>query len=428
MRFEFVENQNYVIDNEQLNEIKDILYISDEIKRGLGMRFSPIEVSGTTIRCNGIAANIRYGDTELIVKPKVQNQVEESSNNNMKSLYLRVLKTCKSNLNSVVYFTSMTTENKDDNSFIDCIAQYYFEKLTVAVKKLPIIIYYEKEEKRSSIKGKVLIQKELKTPIRDGKIWCKYISMTTDNNYNALLKWCCIFLSQSIQSKSLKRKYEMLISELGGDWNELNSSLVKQMRLPRNFDAYKESFSIAKDIYLYNQQKLKLRTDRKHICGYVINMEKAFENIVSYYVDKISVKKQVLHLAQADTRFAIIDNEHENLEFHVRPDDLLIRGKEKLVIDAKYKNIDYEGKPLREDFYQMISSCIAYQTYEAMLIYPTTDGMKDYDKKWKVLQKVNGNELKVSANKINIMSSDNEIINQLTAFIDKTKFMEEISG
>lgn len=428
MKFEFIENEGKNITTEQMDYLSDLLKISDEIKKGLGLRFAPMQIVGSTVRFNGIAANIRLNDTELIVKPKVTNAEGKSVDELMRTLYLRILKTCKANLNSVIYFTSMSTENISDDTFVDCIAQYYMDRLYFAMQKLPIVVYYQREEKRSSIKGKILIQKELQNPIRDGKTWCRYKMLSKDNQYNALLKWCCDYFADNVSSKSLRYKLRQISNALEGNFSELTMNSVRTMRLPRNFDAYREPFNIAKEIFLYNSQTTKLSSDSKNICGYVINMETAFENIVCYYADRFTLKKQLLHVPQADTVLASSDKGRSDMDFHIRPDDLIIKGNEKLVMDAKYKYVSGSDKPTRDDFYQMVSSCIAHGTDEAVLIYPSTEVDDAYSESWTLINPINGVNFKVYANKIDIFSDDQTIIGQISSAVYRSRFAEVACG
>ena len=141
MKFEFIENEGKHITTEQMASLTDLLYISDEIRKGLGLRTTPMQVSGNIVKFNGIAANIRFNDTELIVKPKITDVDGKDVDALMRTLYLRILRTCKSNLNSVIYFTSMSTETITDDTFVDYVAQYYLARLLFAVQKLPIVIY-----------------------------------------------------------------------------------------------------------------------------------------------------------------------------------------------------------------------------------------------------------------------------------------------
>lgn len=426
MKFEFIENEGKHITTEQMASLTDLLYISDEIRKGLGLRMIPMQVSGNIVKFNGIAANIRFNDTELIVKPKITDGDGKDVDALMRTLYLRILRTCKSNLNSVIYFTSMSTETITADTFVDCVAQYYLERLLFAVQKLPIVIYYQKEEKRSAIKGKILIQKEIQSPIRDGKTWCRYKMLSKDNQYNALLKWCCDYFSENVSSKSLCYKLKRASAVLEGNVDELTVGSVRSMRLPRNFDAYREPFSIAREIFLYNNQTTKLKADNKNICGYVINMESAFENIVCYYAEKYSLRNQLLHVAQADIVLASADNRKKDMDFHIRPDDLLVKGNAKIVIDAKYKYISGSDKPSRDDFYQMISSCIAHGTSEAILIYPSTEVNDSYSESWTLINPINGKNFKVYAEKIDIYADDQEIIGQISNVVNKSKFLEVI--
>ena len=429
MKFEFVENENKYISADNVELLRDFLLISDEIRKGLGLRFPPMQICGNEIRFNGIAANLKFNDIELIVKPKISDDIAtgKTIDELMRILYLRILRTSKSNLNSVIYFTSMSAESVSNDSFIDCVAQYYLDRLNFAVRKLPIVTYYLEEQKRTAIKGKILIQRELMDPVRDGKTWCRYKTLSKENYYNALLKWCCMFFAENVGSKNLRIKLNRLAEELEGDVNGLNTQLVKRMRLPRNFDAYREPFSIAKELYLYNGQSVKLTSDKKHICGYVINMEKAFENIVSYYAERFALSKQFLHVPQAETVLATSDSKNNDLTYHVKPDDLLSSGNYRLVMDAKYKYITGNDKPNREDFYQMISSCIAYDTYEAILIYPSVGCSDVYNESWTLKKTVNEKKMKIYASKLDIFSEDRVIVEQISNAVNRTIFAEVTS-
>lgn len=438
MRFEFVENESRHISGEQMDFLADLLQISEGIRKGLGLKSAPLEILGDKARFNGISANIRFHDTELIVRPKVAAITGEggSIDSRMRTLYLRILKTCKSNLNSVIYFTGASAVASADNSFIDCIAQYYLDNLAFALGKLPILVYRQREEERSSLKGKILIQKELQSPVRNGKTWCRYKALDRDNQYNALLKWCCEYFEQNVGSRNLKCRLRQMAGTLAGDGDALSVAAVRPMRLPRNFDAYKEPFSIAKDFFLYNSQTARLRTDGRNICGYVINMATAFENIVCYYAERFSLKNQMLHVAQADAPLATADNGNANMNYHIRPDDMLVKDGYKLVLDAKYKHMTGNEKPSREDFYQMVSSCIAHGTDEAILMYPGVGISDDYSGSWTVLNPfggVNGAgshgvNFKVYADKIDIFSDEQAIIGQISKAICRSRFGEAVCG
>ena len=425
MRFEFIENQNLEMTEEQKAFLQELFAISTDIKQKLGMRNMPIQmVDDNTIRFEGIAANIKYGNIHLIVKPKISQvaRIQHSDDELMRILYLRTIKTCKSDLRSVIYYTNMSADDDADNSFVDCVAQYFLEKFEYARQRTPIVTYIKHEEKRSTIKGKILIQRELMSPKTDGKTWCKYKVLDEDNKYNALLKWCCDYLSKCVETKSIKRRLLAASYSLATQSFLLNKSNVKLMKLPRNFDAYRECFLIAHNMFLYKNQDMSFQKSSTKPCGYVIKMEKAFENIVCYYTNRYASNTGLLHRSQADEVLAKTPDDNAKFEVHVIPDDLLICGESKLIVDAKYKRLEVCKKPEREDFYQMIAHCLAYSTGEAVLIYP---GLYESDtdmKTWVVTHQVNGHNLSIYAGKIDVFSDDTAIVDQIDSIIRETHF------
>lgn len=425
MRFEFIENQNFIMTEEQKMFLHELFAISTDIKQKLGMRNMPIQmVDDSTIRFEGISANIKYGNIHLVVKPKISQvaRIHHTDDELMKILYLRTIKTCKSDLRSVIYYTNMSADDDADNSFVDCVAQYFLEKFEYAKQRMPIVMYVKHEERRSTIKGKILLQKELMSPKIDGKTWCKYKVLNEDNKYNALLKWCCDYLARCVETKSLKRRLIEVSESLGLQTFSLSKSNVKIMKLPRNFDAYRECFLIAHNMFLYRNQDMSFQKSSRKPCGYVIKMEKAFENIVCHYASRYASKVGILHRSQADEVLANTPDNNANFAVHIKPDDLLIDNDEKLIVDAKYKRLETSDKPEREDFYQMIAHCLAYSTGEAVLVYPGLYERDNEMKTWVVTQQVNGRDLSIYAGKIDIFSDDATIVDQLDTIIKETHF------
>ena len=425
MRFEFIENQNLEMTEEQKAFLHELFAISADIKQKLGMRSMPIQmVDDNTTRFEGIVANIKYGNIHLVVKPKISQvaRTHYTDDELMRILYLRTIKTCKSDLKSVIYYTNMSADDDADNSFIDCVAQYFLEKFEYARQRMPSVTYVKHEEKRSTIKGKILLQRELMSPKTDGKTWCKYKVLNEDNKYNALLKWCCDYLTKNVEMKSIKRRLLDASDSLGAQNFSLSKSNVKIMKLPRNFDAYRECFLIAHNMFLYRNQDMSFQKTSRKPCGYVIKMEKAFENIVCFYTNRYASNNGLLHRSQADEILAKTPDNDTNFEVHVIPDDLLIDNDKKLIVDAKYKRLEVWKKPEREDFYQMIAHCLAYSTGEAVLIYPGLYESDNDMKTWVVTHKVNGHELSIYAGKIDVFSDDTAIVNQIDTIIKETHF------
>lgn len=163
------------------------------------------------------------------------------------------------------------------------------------------------------------------------------------------------------------------------------------------------------------------------MCGYAINMERSFENIVCFYSKMAAHLCGFRHKPQATKQLAA-SPKNGDYAYDVRPDDLISKGNKCLIMDAKYKALSMQDKnkkkPSRDDFYQMISSCIAYDCHEAVLIYPETVDFPLLT--WRTDKTVNGNNIIVRAETIDLGSDDEELIGRLTEIVRCTTFYEEV--
>ena len=158
-------------------------------------------------------------------------------------------------------------------------------------------------------------------------------------------------------------------------------------------------------------------------------MERSFENIVCYYSRIAAHRCGFRHKPQASKQLAAAPKGTDSA-YEVRPDDLITKGSNDLVVDAKYKALSLQDKtskkPSRDDFYQMISSCIAYECHEAVLIYPETINFPYLS--WKTDKMVNGFQITVRSEAINISVDDESLINRREEIIMNTDFYEEVAN
>lgn len=346
----------------------------------------------------------------------------------MKRLFNRTLRCAADDLKSTVFFYRNNTIN-DQNDFFDTLAQYFLDITRQATKKSKICLYEDRIEKVVTIKGRILVQKQLSSPILDEKTWCKFRRLSDNNIYNQLLGWCCKHLAGMASNFDIKRKLLALSREFPQQYDLLNVHDVTMIKVPRQFSEYDESITLAKNLYLDNCGKKEKLDKGNRVCGYAINMERSFENIVCYYSKMAAHSCGCRHKAQATKQLAA-SPVGTDYSYDVRPDDLISKGAYNLVLDAKYKTITtydkYQKKPSRDDFYQMLSTCIAYECHEAVLVYPYTDGFPQMV--WKTDNKVNGSQIIVRAKCIRLEEDDEMLINQLTDIIRNTQFFEEVAN
>ena len=419
------ENSYFDIEGVNLDTVNDLIAIGTQIKEHLGLMSSPIQfVSGSRVYIGSIIGNLSINQTRLIITPKVTSD-SMLGIDDVKKLYDRTLKCSVGNMSSTIYFAKNSVVNSDD-IFSDILANLFISCMSTAMRGSKILQYEEKTEKVSVIKGRVLIGKQLSQPATDEKTWCKYKRMSDNNIYNQLLFWACRYLSENVRNFDLKRRLLMLSKEFVQSTTLLSVYSVKSIRITRQFSEYIEAISLAKDLYLSANGKKESGISGNQICGYAINMERAFENIVCTYAQKASVRLDMSHKGQASIRFATTNGTYD-YDYDIRPDDLIISNCNYLIMDAKYKVLSednkYKRKPEREDFYQMISSCIAYKSSEAILVYPLSS--KFPVQTWETVQTVNGKKIKVKTIGIDLLGDDSSIIQTLESAIRESYIFQE---
>lgn len=410
------------LDHETIN---DLITIGTQIKENLGLMTSPIQfVSGSRVYIGSIIGNLSINQTRLIITPKIASDTALGMRE-VKILYDRTLRCSIGNMVSTIYFAKNSVTD-DNDIFSDILANFFITSLTSALRGSKILQYEERTEKTSVIKGRILVGKQLSQPAIDEKTWCKYKRMSDNNIYNQLLFWACRYLSESVHNFDLKRRLLVLSKEFVQSTSLLSVFSVKNIRMTRQFAEYIEVLALAKDLYLGVNGKKENGVTGNQICGYAINMERAFENIVCTYAQKASVKLGVVHKGQASIRFATTNGAYD-YEYDIRPDDLISCNQNYLVMDAKYKVLSsdnkYKRKPVQEDFYQMISSCIAYNSSEAVLVYPLSSNFPT--QAWETVQTVNGKKIVVRTVGIDILGEESAIVQTLETAIRESYIYQE---
>ena len=420
-RYVLYENSYYDLQNTDKEVLSDFVNIGVQIKEELGLITIPIQfVSSNKIYIGSIVGNVILNDTNLLILPKFTLGFESHDKEVIKRLFLRTIKCASGSLGTTVYFQrNSVVENQ--SLFFDVLAKAFYDSTIQALKKSKIYLYEDRIEKISSIKGRVLVQKQLSYPIMDEKTWCKFRKMTINNIYNQLLFWSCKYLAELTKNFDIKRKLLNLSREFPQQTDLLSITSVGLVRVPRQFSEFSESINLAKGLYLKDIGKKEKMSNGQHICGYVINMQRSFENIVCFYSRVASKTLGCFHKSQAVKQLAESSYNHE-FDYDVRPDDLISRNGKCLIVDAKYKTISmqdtYKKKPSRDDFYQMVSSCIAYSCSEAVLIYPNTESFPHMH--WKTLDSVNGKKITIRASSV-----ESDMVDAFTDIIKETFFIRE---
>ncbi|SOC11350.1 5-methylcytosine-specific restriction endonuclease McrBC regulatory subunit McrC [Ureibacillus xyleni] len=424
INFDFVENQEHPLEDEILKYSREIFAIGKTIKKELGLRVNPFSITEESFRIDSIAGSISFENIHINIWPKNfgVNGVDRKNNSDLKRLYRRVLETSERNRNKTLYISKYKSSNDMDSEFIHAIAEQYIEELNKALKHVKITTYETVVEKRRNIRGQILVQKELQNPILEPNIWCKYKKLKEDNDSNRLLLWGCNYLLTHVNDGKIKSDLRKLMQQFHDvNVDLLDANFVQRLTVPRQFRVYTNCLKIARRLFLNNYNRSEIHSNGGKILGFIINMEKAFENIVCYYVEAAARSLGIHHRAQSEHQLATSST---GGSYFVRPDDFVSTDKGTVIIDAKYKlqleSNYFKSKPTREDFYQVLATCIAYKTHEAILIYPEIVQANRSEHSWQVENPINGVKVKISSRQIDILARKEILEKRLIEILQET--------
>lgn len=426
INFDFVENFDHPLEDEIIKYSREIFEIGKKIKKELGLRKNPFTISDESFRVESIAGSISFRDMHINIWPKNLgiNGVDKRNSEMLKKLYRRVFETCGKSINKTIYLSKYQSTNELDCDFLHAISEQFAEELENAMKHMKITSYETKIEKRQSIRGKILVQKELKNPIVEPKTWCKYKKLSEDNNSNRLLLWCCKHLMILVSDFKIRNRLERLVQQFSNvNLTSLDLNFVHRLIVPRQYQLYSKCLHIARNLFLNNYNRKEINSQDGKTFGYIINMEKAFENIVGVYVESAARKLGLEYRGQYEKQLA---DSSTGGKYLVRPDDVVISSKGAVIIDAKYKlqvasqDIN-KPKPTREDFYQMIATCIAYNTYNAILVYPEILNASKCEHSWEVDNSINGKKIKITSRQIDIIAHTDILESRLVEILCESK-------
>lgn len=413
-----VENSQYKLDSSLSKKQKEeIIELGEKIKGKFSLRNNPIVIKNGFIKVNSICGSFVVGDIQINIIPKFINVSQEKIDKEIFQFAIKeFLSFCGKLENNIVYISDNgLLKNLWCNNVIEYMANDFIKCVTKSLEKYPISWYNKKKSQLNYIKGNIIIEKEInKIGLFDGKTWCKYTAFENNNKFNALLKWTCNFFISRINNYNIIRKLENIKLHFANvNTNILNQSIVKNMILPKQYNFYKECFEIAKNLYLnINIGYMKGSTE---LYGLIINMEKCFEKFVSGAVKKASTQLGYKHYSQKQRILAESTNNKRN--FYTRPDDIIETEDKIIIMDAKYKLLseksNHKNKPINSDFYQMIASCIAYNSNVAVLFYPRAKEEPVEEEKWKVINPINGDYIMIFMLPINIIANNIDLKYQI---------------
>jgi len=315
---------------------------------------------------------INYDNSDYYILPKIVNH-DNATNLNIfiyMLIYAYDIKVYNEDLSNSL--------NLQSNNILEVFIQMFAKNLFAQFQKGTYKEYITEQDNLTTLRGKYLINENLKYNFTNAKIYCEYDEFSEDNELNQFFLYAVKTLMKYTKNKKLLKQCELVLNEVTKREFELNNLNISFNRLNNRF---KESFEFA--LLLLKKSIPSFSKDKKGF-AFLFDMNDLFEMFIGKLYKNINNKTKL----QYSESFGSLS---------LRADII----KDDLIIDCKYKIIDNK-KASREDKYQMFVYGTNFGIKNTMLLYPEHSIEKDLNRTKPLALGKNDNMINLKMRSINL--------------------------
>lgn len=284
---------------------------------------------------------LNFDNQDFYILPKIANHNDEQNLNIFIYMLMYAYDVKLMNEN-----TSLS-ENLKSNNIVEVFVQMFASGLLNELKKGIYKQYLTQQDNLPVLKGKYLINENLKYNFSKNRIYCEYDEFSPNNELNQFFLYAVKFLQKFVKDKKLLKQCELIFDEVEYQQLDINRLNVHFNRLNQRF---KTSFEIA---ILLLKQSIPLFSQGKKSFAFLFDMNVLFEKFIARAVKELdnSVK---------------IQNKDDFNDLILKPDIIL----ENQIIDTKYKKITALNDIKQSDKLQAFAYGVNYKVNNVMLLYP----------------------------------------------------------
>ncbi|WP_455757565.1 McrC family protein [Sulfurimonas sp.] len=284
---------------------------------------------------------INYNGKDFYFLPKIANHDNETNLNIFTYMLMYAY-----DINVQNEDISNSKNEKSDNIlevFIQLFAKNLFKQLQRGIYKE----YITEQDNLTTLKGKYLINENLKYNFTKNKIYCEYDEFSEDNELNRFFLYAIKTLMRYAKNKKLLKHCELALDEV--EYKQFNIDNIN-MHFNRLNIRYKDSFEFA--LLLLKKSIPMFEKDKKSF-AFLFDMNELFEKFIGNIYKNIDITT--------------------NLQYSKYFGNLLLKPDIKLqnqIIDTKYKIVKNRDDLKTNDKYQMFVYGTNFEIKNTMLLYP----------------------------------------------------------
>ena len=242
--------------------------------------------------------------------------------------------------------------------------------------------YREKEENLGVVKGKLMINQQLRHNLcHRERLYCQYDELTADIPLNRIVKFTLEILLPCAGTGASRQA----LAELSMKHDEIRScqitlSDLDKVVLSRATDRYSSILSWCR--LFISALSPDVTAGKNALLSILFNMNELFEAWLAAELKPLAHPRGLSVREQSPRKYLAIRTDIERPVFQTRPDISLIdkRGRPTALFDAKWKLLSAEEAKLgvsQSDLYQLISYANLYNLTQVSLVYPRQSGLRE---------------------------------------------------
>ncbi|MFW2605279.1 McrC family protein [Aliarcobacter butzleri] len=284
---------------------------------------------------------LNFNDQDFYILPKIANRNDEKNLN----IFIYML--------MYAYDVKLSNEQiascaNEEHTILEVFVQMFANGLLQELKKGLYKEYLTKQDNLPVLKGKYLINENLKYNFTKNKIYCEYDEFSENNSLNQFFLYSVKYLQKFVKDKKLLKQCELIFDEV--EYKSADINRLETINFNRLNVRFKTSFEIA---LLLLKQSIPLFNQDKKSFAFLFDMNVLFEKFIARMVKELDNN-------------AKIQNQDNFRDLTLKP-DIILKNQ---IIDTKYKRIKSIEHIKQSDKFQAFAYGINYGVKNVMLLYP----------------------------------------------------------
>ena len=324
------ELRTYIIDNSSLHQY--------------------FKLDWKTLKARQYCGILNFDNQDFYILPKIANYNDEQNLN----IFIYML--------MYAYDVKLSNEQiancaNQEHTILEVFVQMFAINLLNELKKGLYKEYLTKQDNLPVLKGKYLINENLKYNFTKNKIYCEYDEFSENNSLNQFFLYAIKYLQKFVNDKKLLKQCELIFDEI--EYKSVDINRVETINFNRLNVRFKTSFEIA---LLLLRQSIPLFHKDKKSFAFLFDMNVLFEKFMARIVKSLDYD-------------AKIQNQDNFGALTLKP-DIILKNQ---IIDTKYKRIKSIEDIKQSDKLQAFAYGINYGVKNVMLLYPKDEKDVIYD-------------------------------------------------